>query len=132
MIVLVEDVTEEKEASVLLEKAYKVEAVRALMGALMHHLNQPLTVVMLRARLMLQQLERGRANVDELKSTLEDITAAAMRVANTLRRVENSREYATQEYVEGLEIMTIDAAETPPRLGADTADTPAQDASKSV
>jgi nitrogen-specific signal transduction histidine kinase len=49
LVVIVHDVTRDQEKSALLEKGFKVEAVQALMGALMHHLNQPLTVVMIRA-----------------------------------------------------------------------------------
>ncbi len=118
MVVTAEDITNEQTELALVEQAYKVEAVRALMGALMHHLNQPLTVVTLRARLLLETLERGTVAPAELKSTLEAILAAAVRVADTLRRVERTRDYRTQTYVEGLDIMDIgpvaaDASQAP-------------------
>lgn len=107
-VVIAHDATQEKQDSDLVEKACKVEAVRALMGALMHHLNQPLTVVMIRARLMSQALEQGRMNTDDLKATFQEITANAMQIANLLKRADESNDYVTQEYVDGLDILKID------------------------
>lgn len=108
LVLIVQDVTDARRDAELVEKAYKVEAVRTLMGALMHHLNQPLTVVMIRARLQLQALEEQRSNPEEIKATLQDIMKLTMKVAEVLRRVENSSDYSTQEYIHGVDIMRID------------------------
>jgi len=108
LVLIVQDVTDARRDAELVEKAYKVEAVRTLMGALMHHLNQPLTVVMIRARLQLQALEEQRSKPEEIMTTLQDIMKLTMKVADVLRRVESSRDYATQEYIQGVDIMRID------------------------
>lgn len=108
LVLIVQDVTDARRDAELVEKAYKVEAVRTLMGALMHHLNQPLTVVMIRARLQLQALEEQRSKPEDIMTTLQDIMKLTMKVADVLRRVENSRDYATQEYIQGVDIMRID------------------------
>jgi len=108
LIIIVHDVTEERKEAALLEKSYKVEAVQALMGALMHHLNQPLTVLMVRAKMMSVALEDGTASTDDLKSTLADIQDLSMKMANMLRKVEESDDFQTQEYLAGLDILKID------------------------
>jgi hypothetical protein len=108
LVVIAHDATLEKRQAELVEKAYKVEAIRALMGALMHHMNQPLTVVMIRAKLMQQALEGGKVNIEDLKSTFRDIMELTMKMAEMLKRVEGSGDYQTQEYIQGLSILKID------------------------
>jgi PAS domain S-box-containing protein len=108
LIIIVHDVTEERKEAAMLEKSYKVEAVQALMGALMHHLNQPLTVLMVRAKMMALALEDGTASTDDLKSTLANIQDLSMKMANMLKKVEQSDGFQTQEYLAGLDILKID------------------------
>ena len=108
LIIIVHDVTQERKEAEVLEKNYKIEAVQALMGALMHHLNQPLTVLTVRAKMMLLALENGTASTDELKSTLSDIQELSLRMASMLRKVEESKDFQTQEYLKGLDILKID------------------------
>jgi PAS domain S-box-containing protein len=108
LVVIAHDATHERLQAELIEKAYKVEAIRALMGALMHHLNQPLTVLMVRARLMQQALEKGQLDPETLKATFHDIMELTMRMANVLKKVEESDDYQTQEYIRGLDILKID------------------------
>jgi nitrogen-specific signal transduction histidine kinase len=108
LVVIVHDVTRDQEKSALLEKGFKVEAVQALMGALMHHLNQPLTVVMIRARMMLLAIEQGEVSQEELAKSLKDIEGNAVQMGELLKRVEDSRDFETQEYVKGLDILKVD------------------------
>ncbi|MDA0576663.1 MAG: PAS domain-containing protein [Verrucomicrobia bacterium] len=108
LIVIARDTTLEKSEAELIQKSYKVEAVRALMGALMHHLNQPLTVLMVRANLMQQAIEQRRLDPEELKATCKDIMDLTMRMANVLKRVEESNDYQTQTYIKGMNILKID------------------------
>lgn len=108
LIIIVHDVTEERKEAAVLEKSYKVEAVQALMGALMHHLNQPLTVLMVRAKMMSLALENGTASTEEMKSTLTDIQDLSMKMANMLKKVEESKYFQTQGYLHGLDILKID------------------------
>jgi len=107
-VVIVRDTTEEKEQSARVEQSFKHEAVQALMGALMHHLNQPLTVISVRAKLMQLELEKGHVEPAELKKTLQDIMDLTVRMADILKKVADSPVFATEDYIEGLEIMDID------------------------
>lgn len=107
-VIVVTDVAREREIAGQVEKLHKLEAVQALLGALMHHLNQPLTVIMVRASLLLSSLENGEVGADEMKKTLKDITDLAMSMANVLKKVEQAGEYTTQPYVDDIEILKID------------------------
>lgn len=107
-VVIVRDTTEEREESARVEKSFKHEAVQALMGALMHHLNQPLTVISVRARLMQLALEQGEAKPDELKKTLQDIMDLTIQMAETLKKVAGANDFATESYIDGLEILDIE------------------------
>jgi signal transduction histidine kinase len=106
-VVVVHDVTEEKAKQREAEQSHKSEAVRALMGALMHHLNQPLTVIMVRAKLLSVALEKGDIDPAEMRKTMQDIMGLAMDMAETLKRVEEAEEFSTEPYLEGLDIMDI-------------------------
>ena len=114
IVVIVEDVTALRAAEVRAEKSNKLQAVQALMGALMHHMNQPLTVVMIRAKLMHQALEKGSVDPEQIKSAMKDIMDLTMKMATLLRQVEQSRDFETQEYVKGLDILKIDPSESAP------------------
>ena len=110
-VVIVHDASEERDTADMIEKTYKKEAVHALMGALMHHLNQPLTVITVRARLISLAIEKGEAKPDEVKRDLQSIMDLAMDMARTLRRVEETKQFATEAYLEGLDILDIDSQE---------------------
>jgi len=107
-VVIVRDTTDENKESARLEQSFKYDAVQALMGALMHHLNQPLTVISVRAKLMQLALEKGDAKPEELKRTLQDIMDLTVRMAETLKKVEDAPDFATEDYIDGLEILDID------------------------
>lgn len=106
-MVLVDDVTEEKEAAARRERQEKREVAEALTGALNHALNQPLSVIMGRAQLLLFSLEKGRANAEELRPALQEIVNLTRRVAETLRRARTFRDFVTETYLEGVDILDL-------------------------
>ena len=108
-ILVIDDVTALRQQEKRTEKTNKFEAIQALTGALMHNLNQPLTVIMIRAQLMLQAVEQGKATDDELRSTLSDIMDISMKMAGLLRRIETLDRFETQEYTKGLDILKLEA-----------------------
>lgn len=105
--VIVEDETSEKERAARLEKEHKKEAVQAVAGALMHNLNQPLTVIMIRAQLMQLVMEKGPVNSDELKKSLHDIMSLTMQIADQLRAVKEPKDFVTEPYMDDVEILDI-------------------------
>lgn len=109
-VVIIEDVTVQKAESVHLEKMHKIEAVEALMGALMHNINQPLTVIMVTARLMHLSMEKGTWKEDELKKNLQEIMDLTMSIASLLDKAKMPRDFVTEEYLDGMNILDIDGS----------------------
>ena len=109
-VVVVRDVTSERERAALSEKSHKMEAVQALAGALMHRINQPLTVIIMRAKLMRLAVEKGNAREEELQESLSDIIELAMEIGEVIRRVENPRDFVTEPYLDGVDILDIESS----------------------
>jgi putative nucleotidyltransferase with HDIG domain len=106
-VMIVNDVTGEREKAKHLEKAYKQEAVRALMGALMHNINQPLTVILVRAHLLRMALEKSGQQSDELKKNIHDIVTLTLQISDTLKAIETPADFVTEPYTEGVDILDI-------------------------
>ncbi len=106
-VVIVNDVTAEKEQAFHQEKKFKKEAVQALMGGLMHNINQPLTVIMVQAQFMQLALEKGLARPEELKKELQNIMSLTMQIADLLKTVERPKDFVTQPYLDGIDILDI-------------------------
>jgi nitrogen-specific signal transduction histidine kinase len=114
-VIIVEDITEEKTREGEVKQAHKKEAVRELMGALMHTINQHLTVISVRAKLMSMALEKGSTDQKEFKKSLDDITNLTMKIAETLSQVREPGELRTTHYLNGTNILDLNAsAQTPP------------------
>jgi transcriptional regulator with PAS, ATPase and Fis domain len=107
-VLMVRDVTGQKEEAARREKMHKKEAVQALAGALMHHANQSLTVIMVTANLLQIELEKGDVASDRLKASLDSIVKHAGRVSELLRQAESPKDYVTETYMEGLDILDLE------------------------
>lgn len=83
------------------------EVVEAVVGGLMHHLNQPLTVIMLRSYLMETELARKTPDIDLLRSHLRDMMNLTMHIADVLQHAEHPEEIATEAYVGNARIMDL-------------------------
>ena len=107
-VLIVDDVTESSISEATARKAIKKEAIEALVGALMHTLNQPLTVISVRTRLLMLELKKDR-RIDRTAfgSALQEIADCSMQVAEVLRKAQKPRDYVTETYVEGLEILDL-------------------------
>jgi len=108
-VVLIEDVTRQKAQAQLDEKTHKRQAVQELAGALMHNVNQRLTVINVRAKMLLMALDRGeQSSSDEVRKSLSDIIDLSMDVAGILGKLEGQTDYVTEDYVDGLRIVDLD------------------------
>lgn len=105
--VIVSDITGNKEQSADEERQHKQAAVKALLGGLMHNLNQPLTVIMVSAKLIQMALEKPDPDREEIKAHLATVTDMAMQFKGMLEKLEKSREYVTEAYVDGSEILDL-------------------------
>lgn len=104
---IINDITSENEMATQREKTHKKEAVKALMGALLHNVNQPLTVIMMRAHLMHLELEKGNNQTEALSNSLRDIMRQTADIAALLRQVEVPSDYVTESYPGGIDILNI-------------------------
>lgn len=106
-ILIINDVSGESEKAKKLEKKHKKEAVQALTGALMHNINQPLTVIMMRAQMVKVAIQRNTIDPAEVRRSLDDVMKLAMKIADMLQAVEKPRDFVTEPYVEGVDILNM-------------------------
>ena len=106
-IVLVDDITDRQAADQSREKKSKIQAAEAVVGALMHNINQPLTVITIRCQLLLLSLDKNSLNMDELRKGLEEISELTLQVAATLSRAQSFRDFVTTRYTENIAIVDL-------------------------
>lgn len=109
-VVLAHDETDAAAPDAHAERRYKQEAVRALMGALMHTVNQPLTVIMIKAHLLHLAMEEGTAHPDDSRRSLQEIMRLTTQVSDLLQTLEQPRDFVTQPYLRDVAILDVDAS----------------------
>lgn len=75
-------------------------------GAAAHEINQPLTVLIGMAELLLYQMDEESTQRDNVKALHE----SARRIADIVKKMGEIRQYVTKPYIDGIEIIDIDAA----------------------
>ncbi|MEI6971985.1 MAG: HD domain-containing phosphohydrolase [bacterium] len=105
--VIVSDVSDEKAEAASLAISHKKEAVRALAGALMHNVNQSLTVIMVNAQLMNLMLEKGAMDPEDVANSLRDIVRETSGIADVLKNVSHPIAFVTEPYPGAEEILDI-------------------------
>lgn len=108
-VVIVQDITDEKAKEANLEKKHKLEAVRALTGALMHNINQHLTVILVRAQLMDTALQTHELKQEEMHRGLKDICSLSLRISELLKSTGNKKDFKTESYIDNVSILDINA-----------------------
>ena len=106
--VLVRDVTDAKARATDEEKEHKREAVRAMGGALMHRINQPLTVIIMRARLVQLAVQKALPDSSSIARGLDEIVNLTEQIADTLTTASTPRDYVTEEYTDNVDILDLD------------------------
>lgn len=124
-VVVVSDVSGEKAEAAAQAQAHKKEAVQALVGALMHRINQPLTVIVAHAHLMRLSLGRGgKGGREQLDEGLQTVANQAVEIAGILEHVRHAESYVTEPYVGGLRIFDIERSEGVAPSGSSSAASP--------
>lgn len=114
-VVMIRDVTEEDQERMLLEKEHKKTAVQVLMGALMHTINQPLTVIMAKAHLMHVGLQQGLTERQDMINSLQHIMQLTMQIAELMERMERPQDFVTEEYLPNVDILDLERSASPQR-----------------
>jgi HD-GYP domain-containing protein (c-di-GMP phosphodiesterase class II) len=106
-VVILEDITEDKIRQADEEKKHKLDAIKALTGALMHRINQDLTVINVRTQLMSVALDKENVDQDELRTGLRDISSLSLKIASLLRCAGNQTDFVTRPYLAQTDILDI-------------------------
>lgn len=115
-VVIVYDITDDKQREQVLEKKHKLEAVKALTGALMHNINQYLTVIMVRSQLMSAALAKEDCQLEEMRGDLEEISSLSLKIAELLKAAENQADFNTEQYVDNVNILDIRTKSGKPQI----------------
>lgn len=106
-VVMVRDVGAEKEQAASLALRHKTEAVKAVAGALMHNVNQSLTVIMVNAQLLNLMLEKGVMNPADVANSLVDIVRETTSIAELLKNLSSPNRFVTEPYPGSTDILDI-------------------------
>ena len=75
----------------------------------MHSINQRLTVINVRAKLILMAAEKPETfDPEKHKKSLHDIMDLSMEIADVLEGLEKQEDFVTVEYLNGIDIMDLE------------------------
>ena len=106
-IVIVEDLTRQEAESLQQQKRIKMEAAEAVVGALMHTINQHLTVITIRSQLLQLAMTRANPDPEAMRKGLEEITNLATQIADILRQAQTFKDYVTVPYLKESDIVDL-------------------------
>jgi PAS domain S-box-containing protein len=98
------DVTEQKRLREMLVKAERVGAIGQVGVAVRHEINNPLTTVIGNIELL---MERYEEKDKELVARLETILNNALRIAETVKRLEGIKKENTVDYLKGVKMTDL-------------------------
>jgi DNA-binding response OmpR family regulator len=75
-------------------------------GAAAHEINQPLTVIIGMAELLMFQIEANSPHHENIQAMHE----SARKISEIVKKMAQIRQYVTKPYIEGIDIIDIDAA----------------------
>jgi len=106
-VVFVEDVDRDRHSLEQIERQYKRETVHALMGTLMHNVNQPLTVILLTAQLLDMDTAQNRLSIPEFKENVARIIRETLKIGGMLQQLQNPHDFVTESYVGTVEMLDV-------------------------
>ena len=107
-IILVEDSTQDRKRESRIEKENKLEGAMAATGALQHYVNQPLTVIVCTAHLLMHEMENKSMSDDKLRHGLNEIISSVNLIAEMLRESSSMDAYKTKPYPGNVDIIDLD------------------------
>ena len=106
-VVVINDVGADRERAAFLELKHKKDAVNTVAGALMHNVNQSLTVIMVNAQLMNLMVEKGQINAADVRNSLQDIVKETTRIAEVLKDIDRPAGFVMEPYLGSVSILDI-------------------------
>ncbi|KAF0145939.1 MAG: response regulator with CheY-like receiver AAA-type ATPase and DNA-binding domain [Nitrospirae bacterium] len=90
-----------------LVKSKQDRAVTETSKAMIHHMRQPLTYLVMAIELFTDEIQGGAFNMDTIQKRLFAIEEAGMKVSELLKKFEALKEYKTVEYSDRTKIIDI-------------------------
>ncbi|MBI5204743.1 MAG: HAMP domain-containing protein [Nitrospirae bacterium] len=90
-----------------LVKSKQDKAVTETSKAMIHHMRQPLTYLVMAIELFTDEIQGGAFNMDAIQKRLFAIEEAGMKVSELLKKFEALKEYRTVEYSDRTKIIDI-------------------------
>ncbi|MBI2951829.1 histidine kinase, partial [bacterium] len=87
-------------------EAERIRVLLEMAGAAAHEINQPLTVIVARAELLLNGMPPGAP----LRREVESIYEASERIVEIVRKMQGIQQYITKPYALGGQIIDFEAA----------------------
>lgn len=112
-VFVIQDTSEEKERAGRVEITIRKKAVRELVGGLMHTLNQPLTVMLVRTHLMSLALDKRVIKADDIRKHVTDIVNLAIQISDLLKRLESADDFVTAPYIGNMNIVDVEKSAEP-------------------
>lgn len=106
-VIMISDAGAERVEAESLAIRHKTEAVKAVAGALMHNVNQSLTIILVNAQLMNLTVEKGLIDPIALASHLKDIVRETISIADVLKAVDGPARFVTEPYPGCADILDI-------------------------
>lgn len=94
---IVTDITAQKDLERERMKRERFEGVIEMAGATCHHLNQPLANIIVRAQMLLKQMDEQ----DPSYRSVQILEREALRMAEITGKIQNITNYETEPYIEG-------------------------------
>jgi nitrogen-specific signal transduction histidine kinase len=107
-VLLIEDLTESRRQEEALRRSLRRETVGELVGALMHNINQRLTVIVCRTQLLSLAAERGETALPDFRRGLAEIGRMVEAIDHTLRRAAQPKDFGTVPYLDDDRQLIID------------------------
>ncbi len=115
VVLVIADVTEERNSQMETLRAEKLEAVIRLAGGLAHEISQPLAAVSGRSELLEMALEKAEkeADRDELSRHIKNLRTNSRRLSEIVRRLQNISNYVTKPYYGDTQILDLERSSNP-------------------
>ena len=105
------DISETKKLQQQLMHADRLASLGQLAAGISHEINQPLSCISMSAEILLDQLEKGRLDLDFLKSELKDILHQTSRIVRIIQNIKTFTRDIPKKVVQKLDVnQVMDAA----------------------
>lgn len=111
---LVIDMTESKQAQVMLDRTRHLTSLGEMAGSIAHEINNPLAVIAIRTEVMMKKVRNNTLDQTQLAAGLEKILSTSMRVSkiiNAMRKLSRIESGSTEPQIDSMMRVVKEAVE---------------------